>query len=253
MSSPTPLARRPLLAAAVLCALALAPVFAPAPPARAFVRGGAADSIFRLIPAKPVVVEILSPKLSKEVEDIAVKMEAAARHNPRWFQSYTASHARPLPYHPNLGVTKPEYERYLDESANTPLAVTQRATLTFARDGNRNRWTLQGWGKLAPLNGTVIDLDAGTASNRRGTLALLGTAQPDDRSMPSRLDWAWFGSFRAAHLVGPKGAQQMLVASLHVGPTRDGRQVGLYWSYRRVNGGARMDDEFLLLRWNVTR
>lgn len=252
MSRRTALARLPLLAT-FLAITVLAPAFPPARPACAYAPGSAADSIARLIPAKPVVVEILSPKLSKQVEDIAVRMDAAARHNPRWFQSYTASHARPLPYHPNLGVTKPEYQRYLDEAANTPLAVTQRVTLTFARDGARNRWTLQGWGKLAPINGTVIDLDAGTAQNRRGLLALLGTATPDDHNMPSRLDWAWFGSFRSAHLVGPKGSQQMLVASLHMGPMRGGRQVGLYWSYRRVNGGARMDDEFLLLRWNVAQ
>ncbi len=246
------LARRPLLALLTFM-LAFAPPFASAPVAHAYAYGSAADSIARLIPAKPVVVEILSPKLSKEVEDIAVKMEAAARRDPRWFQAYTAGHPRPLPYHPNLGVTKPEYARYLDESANTPLAVTQRVTLTFARDGRRNRWTLKGWGKLAPLNGTVIDLDAGTATNRRGRMELLGTARPTSPEMRSRLDWAWFGSFRSAHLVGPKGSQQMLVASLHLGPMRDGRQVGLYWSYRRVNGGARMDDEFLLLRWNVAQ
>ena len=94
MSTRTFLAGRPLLA--VLMALLLvAPAFVRTPDARAYPRGGAADSIARIIPTKPVVVEILSPKLSREVEDIAVKLEAAARHNPAWFQAYTQRHTRP--------------------------------------------------------------------------------------------------------------------------------------------------------------
>jgi hypothetical protein len=38
-------------------------------------------------------------------------------------------------------------------------------------------------------------------------------------------------------------------ASLHLGPLGDGASVGLYWTYRRYNNGARLDDEFLLLRF----
>lgn len=249
MSTRTFLAGRPLLA--VLMALLLvAPAFVRTPDARAYPRGGAADSIARIIPTKPVVVEILSPKLSREVEDIAVKLEAAARHNPAWFQAYTQRHTRPLPWHPNLGVTKPEYQRYLDESANVPLAVTQRATLTFKRDGTANRWTLEGWGKLTPINGTVIDLDRAIATNRRGRLDLIGTARPDKEQQAARLDWRWFGTFRSQHGLVKGGASgQALVASLHIGPLGDGSTTGIYWSYRRFNDGRKMDDEFLLLRF----
>lgn len=253
MSTRTFLAGRPLLASLMILMLSGSGPFT-APAVHAYPRGGAADSIARLIPAKPVVVEILSPKYSKEVEDIAVKLEAAARRNPGWFQAYTQRHARPLPYHPNLGVTKPEYQRYLDESANVPLAVTQRATLTFKRDGAANRWTLEGWGKLAPINGTVIDLDKGIATNRRGRLDLIGTARPDMQQQAARLDWLWFGTFRSAHgLVKGAASGQALVASLHMGPIGDGGQAGIYWSYRRFNNGRKMDDEFLLLRWNVAQ
>jgi hypothetical protein len=226
------------------------PVFLPARIAHAYLRGGAADSVGRLIPAKPVVVEILSPRYSKEVEALAVRMEATARRNSGWFQAYTHRYGRPLPYHPRLGVTKQEYQRYLDESANTPLAVTQRATLTFKQQGFAHRWVLSGWGKLAPINGMVIDLDQGYAQNRRGIMPLLGTASPDKAPQSARLDWKWFGTFRSNHKMGDvRVGGQELVASLHMGPLRDGQNVGIYWSYRRFNGGKQLDDEFLLLRF----
>lgn len=253
MRSLSHLVGRPLLATVLVLTLC-APVLQPVPPAHAYLRGSAADSVARLIPSEPVVVEILSPKYSKAVEDIAVQMEAAARRNPGWFQAYTHRHNRPLPYHPNLGVPKPAYQQYLDEAANTPLAVTQRATLTFKRQGKGARWVLSGWGKLAPINGTVIDLDQGYARNRRGTLALIGTASPTELAQGARLDWSWFGTFRSSHKVGKVSVGgQALVASLHIGPLEDGRNVGLYWAYRRFNGGKQMDDEFLLLRWAIPK
>lgn len=240
---------RPLFAMS-LTAVLVAPAFMPARLAHAYPRGSAADSIGRIIPAEPVVVEILSPRYSREVEDLAVRMEATARRNPGWFQAYTHRYGRPLPYHPKLGVTKLEYQQYLDESANTPLAVTQRATLTFKRQGSANRWVLSGWGKLAPINGTIIDLDRGYAQNRRGLMPLLGTAAPDKAPQGSRLDWKWFGTFRSNHKMGDvRVGGQALVASFHMGPLMDGQNVGIYWSYRRFNGGKQMDDEFLLVRF----
>jgi hypothetical protein len=77
----------------------------------------------------------------------------------------------------------------------------------------------------------------------------MGVTAPE-ASAESALDWRWYGVWKAAHRVGDdrKGGQAMS-ASLHLGPVGDGGHVAIYWTYRRYNNGARLDDEFLLLRF----
>jgi hypothetical protein len=237
----------PLLAMSVALAMSALLSF----PGAAGERMDMAASIEALIPEKEVTVDLLSPKYPKSVEDLAVRMEQAARRNPAWFQAYTRRFARPLPWHPNLGVSKPEYEEYLRTARTAPMGVTQRAILRFERDGTARRWTLRGWGKLQAINGTVLDLERNVVRNRRGTLSAIGIASPEANSA---LQWKWYGVWKSTHTVGdPMRGGQALNASLHFGPLTDGRSAGLYWTYRRFNGGKQMDDEFLLLRFPLER
>jgi hypothetical protein len=250
-----PFARRPLLA--VLPTLLLMLLAAPVPPARANalpVGRAALDSLAALIPEGAVTVEMLAPSYSRRTEEIAVRMEAAARHNPAWFQAYTRRYpVSPLPWHPNLGVTREEYQEYLLGSKTAPMAVTQRATLTFEREPARRRWRIHGWGKLQPLDGLLIDLERNTIDGRRGSLPGLGVIAAEAAS-GSPLAWRWYGVWKAAHRMGdPLHGGQAMSASLHLGPLGDGRSAALYWTYRRYNNGARLNDEFLLLRYPLPR
>ena len=117
--------------------------------------------------------------------------------------------------------------------------------------GKARRWTLRGWGKLQAINGTVLDLDRNTVTNRRGTLNAVGIASPDGSAS---LPWKWYGVWKSTHKVGdPAHGGQALNASLHFGPLAGGRSAGMYWAYRRFNGGRQMDDEFLLIRFPLER
>ncbi len=52
-----------------------------------------------------------------ELQTLSQKIESAAAQNPEWLMEYVKKHdtsAGPLPFHPNLGVSAEEYERYLE-------------------------------------------------------------------------------------------------------------------------------------------
>ena len=103
-----------------------APV-APSPAAATF-----ADSVAALIPDTTVTVDILTPGYSKRMQELSQRLLMAARANPAWFESYTQSHRQPLPWHPNLGLRRTEYEEYLAGSKASGYVVRQRANVSSA-------------------------------------------------------------------------------------------------------------------------
>jgi hypothetical protein len=232
-----------VLPAALLFALLL-------PASAGAVSAGLADSIARLIPDGPVTVDILTPQYSPRMEQIANKIDAARRANPRFFQAWIARHPGGAPpWNPVFGVTRIEYDEYIREGRIAAFVVSSRARLTFERAGRARRWTLRGWGKLAPLEGLVLDIDGGRVVSRRaGTLPFFGVSAPDDAGV--QLKWRWFAAWKASHVMGdPVKGGQALQASFHVGPLDDGRTTGMYWVMRRFNGGRKLADEFLLVRF----
>ena len=209
-----------------------------------------ADRVASLIPDGAVTAEVLTPDYSQRMQEISRRLINAAQADPIWFQSWIAHHpSGALPWHPNLGVTRAEYDLYLREGRAAKFVVRTRVRLTFERTGRGRRWVLHGWGLLAPLEGLVIDLDAGrTTSPRWGALPFFGVAQPTDPGV--QLPWSWYGVWKGTHVVGdPRKRGQAASASLHVGPLGDTGMVGMYWAARRLNQGRQLADEFLLLRF----
>lgn len=240
-------ARRPLLVFIItMLGISFGAVVFALAPARPTASATALESY---LPDTTVVVEILRPDYSQEIEEIAVRMHAAARRDPGWFQNYLARHHGTPPWHPKLGVSAEDYHRYVEAARRTPVSVQQRARLRFDRDGTRRRWVLSGWGLLAPLTNVVIDLDADQVLGRFGPLPWKGVARPTP-DKPTSLDWVWYGEFVSSHVVGdPRAGGKALQNTLTIGPVGDGSQVGLYWTVRRLGMGERFDDQFLLLRF----
>ena len=237
---------RPTFTSAV-SALALGALLASAP---GVARATDADRIAALIPDGMVTAEVLTPDYPQPMQEITRRMINAAQANPSWFQSWVAQHPHgDLPWHPNLGVTKAEYELYQTEGRASKYAVRTRVQLTFERQGTGRHWTLKGWGLLTPINGLSIDLDAGQViTTRWGNLPFIGISQPNEPGV--RLPWNWYGVWKSSHQIGdPKKGGQAMAASLHVGPLGDGKMVGMYWVTRRLNKGRQLSDEFLLLRF----
>jgi hypothetical protein len=229
-------------------ALALAVALAPRP-----AHSAPADELAALIPDGAVTAEVLTPDYSQRMQEISRRLLNAAQADPVWFQNWIAQHPRgSMPWHPNLGVTKPEFDLYMREGRAAKFTVRTRVRLSFEREhrGTR-RWVLHGWGLLTPLEGLVIDLDHDKViSPRWGDLPFLGIAKPTDLVL--QLPWNWYGVWKSSHVVGdPRKTGQALTSSLHVGPLGDGTMVGMYWSSRRLNRGRQLSDEFLLVRFRA--
>ena len=241
-----PPASRPLLALTCLLLTARVAVAGADP--------SLAERVAPWLPNGSVTVDILTPSYDRQTEDTAVRLYAAARRNPAWFQAYSRRYTGgDMPWHPNLGVSRVEYARFQIASRQVGVSVSQRATLRFERLKGGHRWLLHGWGKLQPLEGMLIDLDANAVTTpRRGALVGQGIGEPREGSRPT-LPWRWYAAWASSHRVGnPLRGGQSLDATLHIGPIDNGA-TALYWTYRRIQPGAPLQDEFLMLRWSNRR
>ncbi|RYD36763.1 MAG: hypothetical protein EOP87_04880, partial [Verrucomicrobiaceae bacterium] len=64
----------------------------------------------------PVRGQIGVPMPPPEINKYIAKVEAAAEKDVKWFKEYASQQKTnaPLPYHEKLGLTKEEYDEYLD-------------------------------------------------------------------------------------------------------------------------------------------
>ncbi len=96
-----------------------------------------------------------------EMQRLAERIRTAMRARPDWFRAYAAEHPRgELPWHPNLGVSREDYARFLAMTLQLNLVEIARVTLTVTRrpDGGL---ALAATGQAAPL-------DAASSSIRTG-------------------------------------------------------------------------------------
>jgi len=238
-----------LLAAGALTATAQSPFGgAPAPPVPPAFGRATFDSLAALIPNGTVETELLTPVYTQRVMELTKKLVAAQRANPGWFQAYMRQ-PQPRPWHPNLGLTRLEYEEYLREGRRVTMSVRGRERLTFQRVGQARRWIVHGRFVLKALDGIILDLDGRRSGSSLGALPFYGIMRPT--SSDASLDWSWYGVWKAFPAAGSRGPAS--TASLHMGPVDGGRNVALYWVARRPDPRSMMQDEFVLLRYPTPR
>ncbi len=92
------------------------------------------------IPVRGSIGMVMPPT---EIEKYIVKVEAAARKNPKWFKEFTesAKPGAPLPFHEDLGLTKEEYEDYLALWAKREFKPAKEVILVL-RETFGDTWTL---------------------------------------------------------------------------------------------------------------
>lgn len=99
-----------------------------------------AQSLDAYIPASGVVVgNVMEVVASPEVEELTRRVQIAMAENRNWFIAYVAqARPGPLPYHPNLGLTEAEYDRYLYLMNSGALSLRPAAPVevTFTREQN---------------------------------------------------------------------------------------------------------------------
>jgi len=94
----------------------------------------------------------------REYSVLAERMAAAAQRDPAWFESYVARHSGAdglLPYHPNLGVTEAEYQRFIELMDQFRLGEIERGELSV-RAGPGGSLTISAGGHAGYLSGITI-------------------------------------------------------------------------------------------------
>jgi len=121
-----------------------------------------------------------------EIARIGERMVEAAQRNPDWFRAYIAAHPdeRPLPYHPNIGVSEAEYRRFVGREGRGLLFEAARIPLTVAAtpDGG---FAFSASGPAALLDGIVLYPERDLVETPLGRLDRRVPIDQDDGDAPT--------------------------------------------------------------------
>ncbi|MGG3927358.1 hypothetical protein ABET51_15425 [Metabacillus fastidiosus] len=124
----------------------------------------------------------MEPEKSKEAMVIATKMQASLAEKREWFTNYMSQvkEGEVMPYHPNLGITKEEYQFLLDSEKDMKLVKKGETPITVTREGNL--LTLKATNTTA-IKTLTIDLKANTVKTDYGILSYDGEIEASDEQV----------------------------------------------------------------------
>jgi hypothetical protein len=127
--------------------------------------------VSRLLPGDGVTVDVMQPTFPKRLQELAVKLQAALAKDPAWTKSHVsqAKPGEPLPYDEKLGLTKAEYEEFLELTKKGGMAKVADAKVRVQRDGDR---VVLHFGKrFQGMEKIEVDLKNDSASTPAGMVA----------------------------------------------------------------------------------
>jgi len=88
-----------------------------------------------LIPNGKNVADVLdSVKMDKRQVELTLKFQAGIKKNYQWFVDYVKGYEKGnMPYHPNMGLTKEEYDELKDLSSNIEFVSSQVDTVDITK------------------------------------------------------------------------------------------------------------------------
>src|SRR5688500_7873221 len=133
------------------------------------------------VPVKGQIGVVLPPQ---EIEKYMAKVEQAAKKNPEWFreQAKNAKPGSPLPYDEKLGLTKEEYDAYLQLWAKREFKPMQE-TVLLLRETSDGNWTLSGTGNAAAISTLRYQPKSDTFRSPNGELKRIEDINADNTSI----------------------------------------------------------------------
>jgi len=106
-------------------------------------------------PGKMVKAEVVRVVPPPEIDKYVAKVEAAAMKDPKWFEKYSkdAPPGVPLPYDEKLGLTKEEYQKYLELWGKREF-LSEGQVVLILREAKPGEWMLNATG-LAGMVSTL--------------------------------------------------------------------------------------------------
>lgn len=131
-------------------------------------------------------------QLSPRVSEIQAKMDSAIKNNYEWFTEYVsnAKQGEILAYHENLGVTKEEYEEYVEGILTREAVSTGRESLTISK--SNDVLTFKGTGKLMPFDFIRIDIKDKKVHYKEFTIPFEDTVSVTDTKGGLKSKWSGY-------------------------------------------------------------
>ncbi|QNF34322.1 hypothetical protein HUW51_16925 [Adhaeribacter swui] len=129
--------------------------------------GNTKEDIIILLPKGQYHVDIIDKiEMDPKAQLLMQKLQAAVQKNPDWFieQQRKVKTGEPLPYSKQLGLTKEEYEEFVNLPKNpNSLNMTKSSSETVAIKYSECKITFVGSGRLKVLDELSINLNELTA------------------------------------------------------------------------------------------
>jgi hypothetical protein len=203
----------------------------------------------RALPVGTLTVDIMELAASPRVDELTKKLQLAVAENQEWWQEYLQEHAeeRPLPYHPNMGLSEAEYEEFLAQADELSVAKTGEATLQV-RASVEGLLVLDGGEELPELTGLTFDLERNVLETPYGTTTDYETLHPRKSALGSWDGVQWSLEDAESTDIATMTAT---VAKLALGTLKEsGRQV-LYYDVKRVEDGAAVEQITIILYYDL--
>jgi len=118
------------------------------------------------------------------IEKYVAMVEEAAKQDPQWFEEHSqkAAPGVPLPYDPKLGLTREEYDAYLEMWDQREFKAVEPVVIQLKQDKN-GHWSISTAGGAHPISTLRYDPEKDVFISPNGTMERLEDVEADKRSI----------------------------------------------------------------------
>jgi hypothetical protein len=176
-----------------------------------------AESVETFLP-KGTVTDALYVQIQDDpaLSDYGRRIREAREKNPEWFFDYAKKHqtpdSAPLPYHTNFGVSKEEYEHFIQPMNH--FRETKRQEIKIRRSSQNGRTQLGFQGKDLLLTSLELDVEAGTAKTALDVLPRQSFVDLQTASLPPGRHRGVLFTTPQAKIMANKRRESLLIGEL---------------------------------------
>jgi hypothetical protein len=212
------------------------------------VQGAEAPKVFQglFVPGKVVKAEIVTVVPPPEIDKYIAKVEAAARKNKEWFKDYAknAPSGVPLPYHEKLGLTKEEYDKYLELWGKREFR-SQAEVALILREAKPGEWVISATGPAGRISTLRYFPGKDVFKSPNGTLERIEDIDASENSILGKWkgrEWRYLG----------KTEISTTKENIAIGKMADGKYGLIVYRIQEVSSqGSRLFDESMLIRFGL--
>lgn len=122
-------------------------------------RAESSFSLARIVPVGRIDVDVMDIVVPERAKELSERFRASIAEHGTWLRDYMNERGQvgqPLPYHPNMGLRKPEYEEFLQLSGKREFRRSASVQLDVTRTSHKTI-RLDGGAALPALTGIEID------------------------------------------------------------------------------------------------